>query len=589
MSDRAEAPGSAGASPAELLEVAVAAARAGGAVLVEGLSRPKQVELKSERSSIVTWADVTPSATIFERHRQSHFPDHAILGEERHRGAAPGRPPSVGSSTTGTWMSIPSTARRTTPTACRSPALGGRPRRRRRGRRARSSSRSGASCSPRLAGAGRGSATSALQTVHAPRVAATRCRALVCTGLQSDEPEARSRPTAAAWSPSTRRSAEDARASARRRCAWPTSQPAASTRFLERDATYAWDVAAGGLMITEAGGRMRRPRRRPAQPRPRPRQRAGHQRSHPRRAGRPDRRHRPRASPERPVAHAARPRRRCQVPLWHNRPLQPRTRHWGMPWPRSCRSISSSSGIRAGSPSCIDEPVGVRSDPCPFTKADEDALLVRRLPLAAWLLAARLPLRHRLPRGRPSSPPTSCRCLRPADSCSGWAGRSSTRARCPSPRRGRSATAPRASRRTCPRSSRTSTPSGTSGSGSSSSGCSYFESYDFAGKSLADLGQYMHRRPHVPAAGLGDPLRDHVPAARRSTSSSTACAPRTASTRATSPRCSRAATPRSWRPTGPCGTSPTRPSASASPTSSTTSPSRSATRWPRPAATPRSG
>ena len=26
--------------------------------------------------------------------------------------------------------------------------------------------------------------------------------------------------------------------------------------FLERDATYAWDVGAGGLMITEAGGRI---------------------------------------------------------------------------------------------------------------------------------------------------------------------------------------------------------------------------------------------------------------------------------------------------------------------------------------------
>ena len=26
--------------------------------------------------------------------------------------------------------------------------------------------------------------------------------------------------------------------------------------FVERDATYAWDVGAGGLMITEAGGRI---------------------------------------------------------------------------------------------------------------------------------------------------------------------------------------------------------------------------------------------------------------------------------------------------------------------------------------------
>ena len=48
------------------MEVAVAAARAGGAVLIEGLQRPKQVELKSERSSIVTWADVTSQAAIFD-------------------------------------------------------------------------------------------------------------------------------------------------------------------------------------------------------------------------------------------------------------------------------------------------------------------------------------------------------------------------------------------------------------------------------------------------------------------------------------------------------------------------------------------
>ena len=77
-------------------------------------------------------------------------------------------------------------------------------------------------------------------------------------------------------------------------------------------------------------------------------------------------------------------------------------------------------------------------------------LLVRRLPLAARLLAARLPVRHRRAAwSHPDSPPTSCRCRRPAGSCSAWAGRSSTRARCPSRRSGRSASAPPASRRTC--------------------------------------------------------------------------------------------------------------------------------------------
>ena len=50
----------------DYLEVAVAAAPAGGAVLVEGLQRPKEIELKSERSSIVTWADVTSQAAVFD-------------------------------------------------------------------------------------------------------------------------------------------------------------------------------------------------------------------------------------------------------------------------------------------------------------------------------------------------------------------------------------------------------------------------------------------------------------------------------------------------------------------------------------------
>ena len=44
-------------------------------------------------------------------------------------------------------------------------------------------------------------------------------------------------------------------------------------------------------------------------------------------------------------------------------------------------------------------------------------------------------------------------------------------------------------------------------------GLSYFEGYDFDGKSLGELGQYMLDAARVPAAGLGDPLRDHVSAA----------------------------------------------------------------------------
>ena len=48
----------------DLLDGAIAAARAGAAVLVEGLRRPLQVSQKSERTSIVTWADVTAQEAI---------------------------------------------------------------------------------------------------------------------------------------------------------------------------------------------------------------------------------------------------------------------------------------------------------------------------------------------------------------------------------------------------------------------------------------------------------------------------------------------------------------------------------------------
>jgi myo-inositol-1(or 4)-monophosphatase len=65
----------------ELLDGAVAAARAGGAVLVEGLGRPLQVSHKNERTSIVTWADLTAHEAIV-RVLGERFPDHAILGEE---------------------------------------------------------------------------------------------------------------------------------------------------------------------------------------------------------------------------------------------------------------------------------------------------------------------------------------------------------------------------------------------------------------------------------------------------------------------------------------------------------------------------
>ena len=56
--------------------------------------------------------------------------------------------------------------------------------------------------------------------------------------------------------------------------------------FLERDATYAWDVGARRADDRRGGGPHRGSRRRPGQPRPGPGQRAGDERADPRRAGR---------------------------------------------------------------------------------------------------------------------------------------------------------------------------------------------------------------------------------------------------------------------------------------------------------------
>ena len=69
-------------SPEELLQVAVEAVSAAGAVLRDGLGRPKQVEAKNERTSIDTWADATAQATILEV-IGAHYPGHGILAEEQ--------------------------------------------------------------------------------------------------------------------------------------------------------------------------------------------------------------------------------------------------------------------------------------------------------------------------------------------------------------------------------------------------------------------------------------------------------------------------------------------------------------------------
>ena len=227
----------------DLLEGAVAAARAGGAVLVEGLRRPKQVELKSERASIVTWADVTAQAAILEVIRD-RFPGHAVLAEEDHAGGGGVDEPRV------TWLVDPldgtSNYAHGVPFACTSVAV-----------RDAEGLAAGAILDPfreelftaaRGGGAWLGDESLAVSAVDSPQ------RALVCTGLQSDDPDA-----IAAFG---RRIVALSRECRGVRC---VGSPAlclayvAAGRidaFLERDATYAWDVGAGALLITEAGGRI---------------------------------------------------------------------------------------------------------------------------------------------------------------------------------------------------------------------------------------------------------------------------------------------------------------------------------------------
>jgi len=223
----------------DLLGVCVAAANAGGAVLTEGLSRDKQVVNKTERSSIVTWADVTAQRVIFEVIGE-RFPEHAILGEEGDGG---------GGDTSLTWIVDPldgtSNYAAGIPFACVSVAV-----------KDADGVLAGAIFEPfrgELFTATRGGGA----WLHDARLEVSAndslVRALVATGLQSDDP------------------AEIA-AHARRiealhlysRGARGFGSPAlclayvAAGRldaFFERDATYAWDVAAGSLMITEAGGR----------------------------------------------------------------------------------------------------------------------------------------------------------------------------------------------------------------------------------------------------------------------------------------------------------------------------------------------
>ena len=222
----------------DLLDAAVAAARAGGAVLVEGLRRPLDVAQKTERTSIVTWADLTAQEAIV-RVLGERFPEHAVLGEEGDV--------EVGGAEA-TWLVDPldgtSNYAHGIPFACTSVAV-----------RDGDGLAAGAILDPfrdelftavRGGGAWLDGQRLAVSATDALR------RSLVCTGIQSDEAD-----EIAAFG---RRMVALCRGCRAVRC---VGSPAlclayvAAGRidaFVERDATYAWDVGAGALMIAEAGG-----------------------------------------------------------------------------------------------------------------------------------------------------------------------------------------------------------------------------------------------------------------------------------------------------------------------------------------------
>lgn len=228
-----------------MLDGAVAAARAGGAVLMDGLRRPKQVELKSERTSIVTWADLTAQREII-RVITEMFPDHAILAEEERaeedRGDLADGPV--------TWLVDPldgtSNYAHGIPFACTSVAA-----------RDADGLAAGAIFEPfrgELFTAVRGGGAWLGDKRLAVSATGSLDRALVGTGIQSEDVDA-----IAAFGRRIVALSSHCRGV---RC---VGSPAlclayvAAGRidaFLERDATFAWDVGAGALLITEAGGRI---------------------------------------------------------------------------------------------------------------------------------------------------------------------------------------------------------------------------------------------------------------------------------------------------------------------------------------------
>ena len=217
-----------------LLQTAMDAARVGGAKLLEGLERPTEVTMKSSRANIVTWADQAAQDAIVDR-ILSEFPDHMILGEEGSAGNPNGPY---------TWIVDPLDG---TSNYARGLSPWG------------SSIAVRESNGPLLAGvildplrnemftAERGAGTN-LQLSDTTDIG----RALIATGLQNDDPDV-------IREYSKRIEQLHLHCRATRSIGSPAFAMAYVVAgkidgFVEKDATYAWDIAAAALMMEEAGG-----------------------------------------------------------------------------------------------------------------------------------------------------------------------------------------------------------------------------------------------------------------------------------------------------------------------------------------------
>jgi myo-inositol-1(or 4)-monophosphatase len=221
-------------SETNLLKTAIDAARAGAARLMEGLQRAPEIHQKSARSNIVTWADEAAQETIVALLLERH-PDHAILGEEGNAGNPDGPytwivDPLDGTSNYASGMSpwgVSIAVRET----------GG----------------------PLLAGVILDPLRDEMYAVE--RGGGTTCRpsdtvdigkALIATGLQNDD-------AAAIHQHALRIEQMLLLCRGTRGIGCPSFALAYVAAgkldgFVEKDATYAWDVAAAVLLLEEAGG-----------------------------------------------------------------------------------------------------------------------------------------------------------------------------------------------------------------------------------------------------------------------------------------------------------------------------------------------